>query len=124
MSIISQLGLAQIKADIAGVTGPTAGSTTRPSGLAPTRVQRFSHPLAFLSGGPHPDGVLTAYHDALALATDSLRGPHGGLVPRSRGTQAPGPSGPSVTAAGNAQTTHRPLPVYWGPGWIGGPGRG
>ena len=110
MSVAPQFGLNKIHTDTAGITGPVNDATSAPTGLAPTPVQRITHPLSFLSGGPHPDGAITAaYHDALAKATDSLRGPHGGLVPGSRGTQAPGPAGPSTTAQQNAALAAQPV---------------
>lgn len=110
MSVAPQFGLNKIRTDTAGVTGPVNDATSAPTGLAPTLAQRVSHPLSFLAGGPHPDGAITAaYHTAIAKATDSIRGPHGGLVPGSRGTQAPGPAGTSTTAQQNAALAAQPV---------------
>ena len=63
---------------------------------------------AYLSGGIHPEGVTTMLAPVtrdLSRATDSLRGPLGGLVPRGNGSQAPGPAAASATAELRKGTT-------------------
>jgi hypothetical protein len=59
---------------------------------------------SILAGGFHPESVaviVTPVTTALSRATDSIRGPLGGLVPWGTGSQAPGP------AAAAAEITDR-----------------
>ena len=90
----------QLRADTAGVTGPIHDpGLPAASSLAPNVFTSVRSDLGFLGGGPHPTGFLSHVSTALVNATDSLRGPNGGAVPRTTGTQAPGPAGGTATAA-------------------------
>lgn len=57
---------------------------------------------SILAGGLHPEMFTQPLNRALQAASDSLRGPNGGTVPRPYSSAAPGPAGESVAARGRA----------------------
>jgi hypothetical protein len=104
-SVIIQ-GARRTNADIAGHTyvpdleghtpgAPAIESPTELAGRLPGVLDGFS----FISGGTHPENIVPDIHStAETVATDSKVGRLGGLVPRSTGTVAPGPSGGAAQA--------------------------
>jgi hypothetical protein len=99
-----QIGAARIATDTAGSTGST-----------PAPVYQLEAPLIdagnslhdLFAGGVHPEApAWDAAVQQIHRATDSFRGPHGGLQPLRNGAQAPGPAGgTAVTAQVTAATT-------------------
>lgn len=94
MGLVNQQGMAQITAD----RGPATTPAEQPQGHAPGIVSQVTSQLGFLAGGLHPEAAFTHVSNALVRASDSLRGPNGGMVPQRQGTQAPGPAGSVATA--------------------------
>jgi hypothetical protein len=91
MSAIGQLGANRINADTAGLTSseldvPTAQGTT------------FSEVLSGIGSeygglsGLFNDGIPAAVNTSVAKATDSVRGPLGGLIPKRGSVVAAGPT--------------------------------
>lgn len=127
MAAIGYLGATQQNADTAGLTSPepqviigTHGVPMRVEALgraAPDEAQMAAHtattaahglfsPLdELVSGGIHPEGlgIVNSIGTDLVRATDSVRGPLGGLIPKPGSTVAPGPGGGVAEAKSTLQ---------------------
>lgn len=87
----------------ANPTEPNPGTpapATAPEAVAQAGI--VSELDSILAGGLHPEMFTQPLNRALEAATDSLRGPNGGLVPRPYSAAAPGPAGESVAARGRS----------------------
>ena len=97
----------RLNADTAGQTNaePQPHTTAGPT-LAEVTHQVEGFDLGGLfAGGIHPEApILHSVSTALARATDSVRGPLGGLTPRGNGTVAPGPA--AAVASAQAAVAH------------------
>ena len=108
-----QFAAAKINTDTAGSTG---GTEAQPMpALTPVSFEGAVMNGLF-AGGAHPESSLFDVVDhSLERATNSVRGPMGGLRPLANGTQAPGPAGGSAVAAEvNRVTTMVASSSAWG----------
>ena len=96
-------------ADVAGNTDVPRVASQAPGAPAPTTVHELAASTGLLgemesiyAGGLHPEDVLANLGSrALEVASSSLPGPHGGLVPRAGTSFQTGPAGTSIAARGN-----------------------
>lgn len=93
----------RINADVAGLTHGAPPATTV---SAEPIASVISDPMASILSGGHV--LISDLAVPLGRATDAIRGPLGGLVPRRGSVTAPGPAGPVNAAAG--QQAPRPTP--------------
>jgi hypothetical protein len=105
MSALVYHGARYANASTAGVTAPDQSNAGMPPPVDTVEAANlYAHgglsPLdSWLGGGIHPETpLLTAPSHLLTIATDSLPGRHGGLVPRSNSTVAPGSAGSAASA--------------------------
>lgn len=105
MSAIVYQGARHANASTAGVTQPDLAHAGMPAPVDTVdSAIRYAHgglsPLdSWLGGGIHPETPLLTPPSALLVTpTDSTPGRHGGLVPRSNSTVAPGSAGSAASA--------------------------
>lgn len=80
MSVVT-IAAQKLKADVGGVPSPTreaSGPDREPVRLVTTDLGNIEH---IIGGGGLVQNVSERVSTALTKATDSIRGPHGGLIP-------------------------------------------
>ena len=80
MSVVT-IAAQKLKADVGGVPSPTreaSGPDREPVRLVTTDLGNLEH---IIGGGGLVQNVSERVSTALTKATDSIRGPHGGLIP-------------------------------------------
>jgi hypothetical protein len=100
-----QIGAAKLATDTAGYTGTAPSLAAQGPEPLPAMFEPAGQLEHLLTGGIHPEALPTIVWAPLERASDSIRGPHGGLAPLKNGVLANGPAGGSAAAAQVAQAT-------------------